>query len=131
MLQLPETTPSTKQSRGPRGTPMSPPTGQLHQCIRAQSLFYPDSSQGGRLASYLLLHLGSHAWCSGGKLLQQSHPLGHAPITGLIFVTSDDRAEGSRGHPGEFRGFKHSKNLPKRRECQGSEVPGSLPPTQM
>lgn len=79
---------------------------------------------GGRRVSYLLLHLGS----SGGKLLQQSHPLGHAPITGLIFVTSDDRAEGSRGYPGEFRGFEHPKNLPERRECQGSEVPGSPPP---
>lgn len=59
------------------------------------ALFYLDSSWGGCPASYLLLHLGGHAWCSGSKLLQQSHPLGHTPITGFIFVTSDDGAESS------------------------------------
>lgn len=54
------------------------------------ALFYLDHP-----AAYLLLHLRGNARCSGSKLLQQSHPLGHTPITGFIFVTSDDWAEGS------------------------------------
>lgn len=88
-------------------------------------------SQSGHTGSYLVLCWGAHAQRPGGKLLQQGHPLGHASITGLIPVPSDHRAEGGRGHPGEFRGLKYPKNLPGGNSTKGQRRHSDMVGTQL